>query len=172
MTFSRKLKGDPSKRFRDKFCRFHRDHDHDTSECYDLKQQIEALTRQGKLQRFIGKEGMEQPQGQPAWRENERPRPPLGDIRMIIGGSATSSSSKKACKTYLRMVQNVQLMGYVLKMARIDNPIIGFREEDTRRLHHPHDDALVVSIRVGDYNTHRVLMDNKSFVDILYYPVF
>ena len=107
LTFSRKLKGDPSKRFRDKFCRFHRDHDHDTSECYDLKQQIEALIRQGKLQRFIGKEGMEQPQGQPAWRENERPRPPLGDIRMIIGGSATSSSSKKACKTYLRMVQNV-----------------------------------------------------------------
>ena len=63
-------------------------------------------------------------------------------------------------------------MGYVLKMTRIDNPIIGFREEDTRRLHHPHDDALVVSIRVGDYNTYRVLMDNKSFADILYYPVF
>ena len=41
-----------------------------------------------------------------------------------------------------------------------------------RRLHHPHDDALVVSVRVGDYNVHRMLVDNSSSADILYYPVF
>ena len=45
-------------------------------------------------------------------------------------------------------------------------------EEDARRLHHPHDDALVVSIRVGDYNVHRMLVDNGSSADILYYPAF
>ena len=83
-----------------------------------------------------------------------------------------SSSSKKARKTYLRMVQNVQLMRYVPKMERINNPVIGFTEEDARRLHHPHDDALVVSIQVGDYNTHRVLVDNRSSADILYYSAF
>ena len=49
VTFPGKLKGDPSKRSRDKYCRFHRDHGYDTSECYDLNQQIEALIRQGKL---------------------------------------------------------------------------------------------------------------------------
>ena len=84
---------------------------------------------------------------------------------MIKGGSI-SSSSKKARKAYLRMIQNIQLTGYVLKMARVDNPIIGFTEEDALCLHHPHDDALVVSIRVGDYNTYRVLVDNGSFADI------
>ena len=63
-------------------------------------------------------------------------------------------------------------MGFVLKMAQIDNLVIGFTEEDARRLHHPHDDVLVVSIRVGDYNTHRVLVDNGSFADILYYSAF
>ena len=57
-------------------------------------------------------------------------------------------------------------------MPRIDNPIIGFSEEDARCLHHPHDDALFVSIQVGDYNTYRVLVDNGSSVDILYYPAF
>ena len=55
---------------------------------------------------------------------------------------------------------------------RCQHPVIGFTEEDARRLHHPHDDALMVSICVGDYNTHRVLVDNGSFVDILYYSVF
>ena len=71
LTFPDKLKGDPNKRPRDKYCRFHRDHGHDTSDCYDLKQQIEALIRQGKLQIFVGKEGTEQNQGAPVRRENE-----------------------------------------------------------------------------------------------------
>ena len=70
------------------------------------------------------------------------------------------------------MIQNVQLTGFILKMARINNPIIELSEEDAQCLHHSHDDALIVSIRVGDYNTHRVLVDNGSSVDILYYPAF
>ncbi|XP_050249069.1 uncharacterized protein LOC126696355 [Quercus robur] len=57
-------------------------------------------------------------------------------------------------------------------MAQIDNPIIGLTEEDVRRLYHPHDDALVVSIWIEDYNTHRVLVDNGSSAYIFYYPAF
>ena len=60
LAFPGKLKGNPSKRSRDKYCLFHRDYSHNTSKCYDLKQ-IEALIRQGKLQRFISKERTEQP---------------------------------------------------------------------------------------------------------------
>ena len=87
---------------------------------------------------------------------------------MIVGGTTASGLSKKACKTYLMMVQSIQLTGFVPKMAQVDNPIIGFSEENARCLHHPHDDAFIVNIRVGDYNTHRVLVDNGSFADILY----
>ena len=57
-------------------------------------------------------------------------------------------------------------------MAQIDNPVIGFTEENFRCLHHLHDDALVVSIQIGDYNIHQVLVDNGSSADILYYPAF
>ena len=70
------------------------------------------------------------------------------------------------------MVQNVQLTGFIPKMARINNPVIKFSEEDARRLHHPHDNALVVSIWVGDYNTHWVLVNNGSSANILYYLAF
>ena len=159
LTFLGKLNGNPSKRSKDKYCRFHHDHGYDTSDFYDLKQQIEALIRQGKLQRFIGKERMDQPQETLARRENKHPRPPLGDIRMIVGGTTTFGSSKKARKTYPRM-------------AWIDDPIIGFIEEDARRLHHSYDDALVVSFQVGDYNTRQVLVDNGSSTNILYYLTF
>ena len=91
---------------------------------------------------------------------------------MIVGGTTVTGSSKKAQKTYLRMVQNVQLTGSVPKIARRESPIIEFSEEDAQRLHHLHDDALVVSIRIEDYNMHRVLVDNGSSADILYYPAF
>ena len=64
------------------------------------------------------------------------------------------------------MVQNVQLTSFVPKIAWVDNPIIGFSKENAQRLHHLHDNALVVSIRVGDYKTHRVLVDNGSSADI------
>ena len=91
---------------------------------------------------------------------------------MIVGGTATIGSSKKARKAYLKMVQNVQLTGSVSKIARKESLVIGFSEEDARRLHHPHDDALVVSVHVGDYNVQRMLVDNGSSTDILYYPAF
>ena len=91
---------------------------------------------------------------------------------MIVGGTTAAESSKKARKTYLRMVHSVQLTGSIPKMPRIDNPVIGFSEDDARRLHHPHDDVLVVSLQIGDCNMHRVLVNNGSSTDILYYPAF
>ena len=51
-----KMKGDANKCNRNKYCCFHRDHRHDTDECYDLKKQIENLIKQGKLRNFLGKE--------------------------------------------------------------------------------------------------------------------
>ena len=37
LKWPKKIKGDPNKRNKNKYCRFHRDHGHDTDECYDLK---------------------------------------------------------------------------------------------------------------------------------------
>ena len=91
---------------------------------------------------------------------------------MIVEGTTAAGSSKKAHKTYLRMVHTVQLTGSIPKMPRVDNPTIKFSEDDAQRLHHPHDDTLVVSLQIGDYNMHRVLVDNGSSADILYYLTF
>ena len=38
LTYPGKLKGDPNRRLKNKYCRFHRDHGYDTADCYDLKQ--------------------------------------------------------------------------------------------------------------------------------------
>ena len=84
LTWSGKLKGDPNKRSKDKYFHFHQDHVHDTFECYDLNQQIQALIRQGKLQRFISKEMVDSLQEQVARKDNKYPKPLIRDIRMIV----------------------------------------------------------------------------------------
>ena len=45
VVLTNKLKSNPNKRPKNKYCRFHRDHGHNTSKCYDLKQQIETLIK-------------------------------------------------------------------------------------------------------------------------------
>ena len=61
LTYLGKLKGDLNRRSKDKYCRFHRNHDHDIADCYDLKQQIEAFIKQGKLQKFVRKKRADLP---------------------------------------------------------------------------------------------------------------
>ena len=54
----------------------------------------------------------------------------------------------------------------------MDEPAISFTDEDAERIHHPHDDAIVITLLIVDYTTRRVLIDNGSSADILYYPAF
>ena len=83
-----------------------------------------------------------------------------------------AGSSKKARNTYLHMVQSVQISKRPLKATKVNNLAIIFSEEDARCLYHPHDDALVISLSITDFNTRWVLVDNGSSTDIFYYPAF
>ncbi|XP_057471061.1 uncharacterized protein LOC130759861 [Actinidia eriantha] len=52
-------------------------------------------------------------------------------------------------------------------MARAHLPIT-FTNDDLRGLHFPHDDALVISTVIANFNVQRTLVDNGSSVDILF----
>ena len=168
LKWPKKMKGDPNKHNKNKYCRFHRDHGHDTDECYDLKQQIENLIRQGKLRHFVGRDHKDE---KLKGKMEESSRPPLGEIRIIIGGTSTGQSSKSK-KTYLKVVQNVQLSGRSPRTRSMDEPAISFTDEDAKRIHHLHDNAIVITLLIADYTIRRVLVDNGSSADILYYPAF
>ena len=86
LKWPKKMKRDPNKCNRNKYCRFHRDYGHDTDQCLDLKQQIENLIRQGKLINFLGREHKDE---KLKGKIKESSRPSLGEIRVIIGGSST-----------------------------------------------------------------------------------
>ena len=57
-------------------------------------------------------------------------------------------------------------------MIKEDELTIVFTDENARRLHHPHDDAIVITLAIANYMTRGVLIDNGSSANILYYPTF
>ena len=54
----------------------------------------------------------------------------------------------------------------------MDEQAITFTDKDAERIHYPHDDAIVITLLIANYTTRRVLVDNGSSADILYYPAF
>ena len=104
-----KMKGNPNECNKNKYYCFHRDHGHETDKCYDLKHQIEDFIRQGKLRNFLGRDHKDERLPMKG-KVEELSRPPLGEIRVIVGGTSTRRSSKLR-KTYLKVVQNIQLSG-------------------------------------------------------------
>ena len=53
----------------------------------------------------------------------------------------------------------------------IDTDIL-FLKEDARGVKQPHDDPLVVMLMIEGFNTRRILVDNSSFMDIIYLSTF
>ena len=46
--------------------------------------------------------------------------------------------------------------------------VLGFSDEDKVRTIQPHDDTLVVKLKIGGYDVKRVLVDQGSAVEIMY----
>uniref|UniRef100_A0A2N9HSG4 Retrotransposon gag domain-containing protein n=1 Tax=Fagus sylvatica TaxID=28930 RepID=A0A2N9HSG4_FAGSY len=169
-----KIRSDPNSRPKNLYCRFHRDHGHLTEECVALKEQIETLIRQGKLQKYVSRPTNTRPSKPPAQREQaEHNRPgPVGEIRTIVGGPASGGTSRASRKAYARQVHNIMVVQRPPKNIRLDDQIISFSEEDARGTHQPHDDALVITINIAGFTTRRVMVDNGSSADILYLPAY
>ena len=55
-------------------------------------------------------------------------------------------------------------------MPKNDELDIVFSGRDGHNIRQPHDDPLVIILRVEEFNIHRVLIDNESSTDIIYLP--
>ena len=55
------------------------------------------------------------------------------------------------------------------KKVRVERPLVmGFSDEDKNGTIQPHDDALVITLRIGGYDVKRVMVDQGSAAKIMY----
>ena len=153
-----RLRGPLAKRNMKKYCRYHRDYGHDTEECYQLKDEIEALIRRGHLRRYVRgpvpRSEVAIPEQVATGAEHDN-QPTAGVIHMIstgLGSKGTPPPSPKRVKTV--------------------NDVITFSESDLQGVQTPHDDAVVVSSTIAKYDVKRILVDNGSSTNVLFYAIF
>ena len=168
------MKTDPTKRDNTRYCEFHRDHEHRTDDCIQLRKEIEYLIQQGYLRRYIALEGQDQAQPPPP----RRPTPtqhqqPLGEIHVISGGFAGGGESSSARKAHLHSIRSGEVIEVqaVSKLPRLDIAIT-FSDLDLEGCQHPYDDPLVIKAVMANKTIHRVLVDNGSLADIIFASAF
>ncbi|GFZ06817.1 hypothetical protein Acr_18g0009870 [Actinidia rufa] len=101
-------------------------------------------------------------------------RPTAGDIQVIHGGFGSEGCLSSSRKRHARSaIGRAKEEVYNLSSPSISAHLpITFTNDDLRGLHLPHDDALVISIVIANFNLQRILVDNGSSVDILFISAF
>ncbi|KAK3036388.1 hypothetical protein RJ639_032157 [Escallonia herrerae] len=165
-----KMRSRPNKRNKDLWCHYHNDHGHTTDNCGSLKRAIEALIKRGQLRKFIAhKDGRQQTP--PEVEEREDREEHVGTINIISGGLAAGGSLGKSRKAYAREVC-ITSQNPSKKQKNVPVPTISFSDGDLKDEKTPHDDPLVITIKAGNFEVKRVLVDNESSAEILFYAAF
>uniref|UniRef100_A0A2N9F6E6 RNase H type-1 domain-containing protein n=1 Tax=Fagus sylvatica TaxID=28930 RepID=A0A2N9F6E6_FAGSY len=140
---------------------------------------VHTLAKEGHLRRYIGDGQKQHYHEGPTVAHNTKPAVKV--IEMIHTSRPNGQSHdrlrsdlKKA--QHLREVFQVAESSVISKKPRTDFPNseqqIFFSDEDLRDVQTPHDDPLVVKLRIGDSDVKRVLIDQGSCSEIMYPDLF
>ncbi|XP_074352571.1 uncharacterized protein LOC141691711 [Apium graveolens] len=173
-----------------KYYDYHESTSHDTHECRHLKDEIEELIKVGYLGEWIdkvkrsrgsddkGKDKRQPPRADDVEKTVEVKFQRAGSIRAIFEGHPFVGDSNQALERNAREARHPPLTNIHSledrppKIFKGESADITFRERESRWVHHPHNDALVITMLIGTMNVHRVYVDNGSSANILYYSTY
>jgi len=104
-------------------------------------------------------------------RRDASSRPPLRTINVIFATPARTGSYPFRVMSMARLTTEDN--NSKPKRARIEiQPVLGFSDEDKIGTIQPHDDAFVITLRIGGYDMKKVLVDQGSVVEIMYLDLY
>ena len=104
--------------------------------------------------------------------ERETPSgPPLGTINVIFAAPGRTRSCPSRVMPVARL--SIEDISREPKKARLVRPLVmGFSDEDKIGTIQPHDDALVITLRIRGYNVRRVMVDQGNAAEIMYHDLY
>ncbi|XP_022891846.1 uncharacterized protein LOC111406696 [Olea europaea var. sylvestris] len=148
-----RMRSPPESRDMNKYCEFHRDHRHTTENCKALQWEIEALIKRGLLSSYLGNDKhLKNDRGKEKAPETKRDcQPTAGIINIIIWGIASGGDSNSGRKQYAQQYALASGMPH----GKLED--ITFGTGDLEGVSLPHDDALVISAIVANFEVKRIL---------------
>ncbi|XP_058218729.1 uncharacterized protein LOC131329558 [Rhododendron vialii] len=167
----RKSQGDKdAKRATSQHCNYHKDRGHMTEDCEMFKQHLDDLVSRGYLKEFI----QEEPKGVEKAMELDYEQNPRGVIHMINGLAAFYTRNEvRLLQRQVKHDQHVMQLGKKKgREEEVCNEGIVFTDEDLGGVKVPYNDALVIILRIGEYDMERILVDSGSCTEVQYYDAF
>ena len=153
-----KMAGDPTNRNQNLYYHYHQDHGHTTEDCRNLWDHLEQLVREGRLKHLLYHSSGRRGQTSVVFQGNSASKPPLGTINVIFAALGRTES----CPSGIMSVSHYSddEPNSVPKKVKTNVPLVlSFSEADKQGTIQPHDDALVVTLRIGGYDVRRVMID-------------
>jgi len=153
----------------DVWCEFHKSFGHSINSCLAWGYQLAELVKCGFLKDYLLEKQTGQSSGsQPAISEGQQHEVPIhGEIHTIAGGFSGGGCTASQRKKYARSVMSVE--AFEDHAPDVD---ITFTKEDLRDVV-PHDnDPIVISLVTAGRMVHRVLVDQGSSADVMFWPTF
>ena len=153
-----KMAGDPANRNQNMYCHYHQDHGHTTEDCRNLWDHLEQLVREGRLKHLLHHSSGRGGQSSSTSQGNATPKLPLGTINVIFaapGRTGSFPSKIISISCYSDEDSNSRP-----KRIKTNIPLVlSFSDAEKQGTIQPHDDALVVTLRIGGYDVKRVMVD-------------
>ncbi|VFQ79638.1 unnamed protein product [Cuscuta campestris] len=178
-----------------KYCEYHRNSTHNTSECVTLKKEMDQLIARGPPPRSERPSSNNQTWRRPAApaaaitagegqedgrrhlgrdcddldEEERQDRRHLG-CRFIMGGN-TGGDSVSSRKKWKNMVHLAEVQRPSLPKRKKKEPLV-FTNEDYPPVLSPHRDALVIKVEINNVVVHCTLVNTGSSVNVMYSNTF
>ncbi|XP_058198406.1 uncharacterized protein LOC131313929 [Rhododendron vialii] len=163
--------GQPDQNLRKK-CSYHNELGHYTTACAPYKALLERLATQGHLDQYIDR--TKAPTRPPAGNPN--PNEPRLTIHVIHGPMTKESETNlRADLNHASTSKHVLTVGPGSKRPRpeeLPKWTITFTERNLEHVQTPHFDALVVTVQIGVHDVRRILINQGSSVEVMYYDLF
>ncbi|XP_050242507.1 uncharacterized protein LOC126691519 [Quercus robur] len=161
------MAGDPVKRNQNLYYHYHQDHGHTTEDCRNLWNHLDQLVREGKLCHLLHPSSDHPGQATQEPQKDVSLRPPTGTIHVILAAPGRTGSFPCRVLSVARLsAEDKERESKRSKKGSL--LILEFSDEDKKGTIQPHDNALVVTLRIKGFDVKRVLVDPGSAVEVMY----